>query len=173
MVDTTVNSMKSHTSTQIARFMWPARGQPGSSRPQLGPVLAPWTYQGTFVGLYMYDDGRDNWYKDPSCNNMFSSSHYSDVIMGTMASQITSLTIVYSSVYSGADQGKQHSSAPLAFVRGNHWWPVNSLHKWPVIRKMFPFEDVIMLLNIQEESYELLLKCRLICLLCRSFWFSM
>ena len=32
--------------------------------------------------------------------------HYSDVIMGESASQITSLTIVYSTVYSGADQRK-------------------------------------------------------------------
>ena len=46
--------------------------------------------------------------------------HYSDVIMNTMASQITSLTIVYSTVYSGADQRKHQSSASLAFVRGIH-----------------------------------------------------
>ena len=69
--------------------------------------------------------------------------HYSDVIMGTMASQITSLTIVYSAVYSGAEQRKHQSSASLAFVRGIHRWPVNSPHKWPVTRKMFPFNDVI------------------------------
>ena len=70
--------------------------------------------------------------------------HYSDVIMGTIASQITSLTIVYSNVYSGADQRKHQSSASLAFVLGIHQWPVNSTHKWPVTRKMFPFDDVIM-----------------------------
>ena len=52
--------------------------------------------------------------------------------------------IVYSSVYSGADQTKYQSSASLAFVRGIHWWPVNSPHKWPVTRKMFSFDDVIM-----------------------------
>ena len=67
-------------------------------------------------------------------------SHYNDVIMSAMASQITSLTIVYSIIYLGADQ----SSASLAFVRGIHRWPVNSPHKWPVTRKMFPFHDVIM-----------------------------
>ena len=60
-----------------------------------------------------------------------------------MASQITSLTIVYSTVYSGADQRKHESSASLAFVRGIHWWPVHFLHKGPVMRKMFPFDDVI------------------------------
>ena len=65
--------------------------------------------------------------------------------MDAIASQITSLTIVYSTVYSDADQRKHQSSASLAFVRGIHRWPVNSSHKWPVTRKMFPFDDVIML----------------------------
>ena len=59
-------------------------------------------------------------------------------------SQITSLTIDYSTIYSDADQSKHQSSASLAFVRGIHRGPVNSLHKWPVTRKMFPFDDVIM-----------------------------
>ena len=45
---------------------------------------------------------------------------YSDVIMSTMSSQITSLTIVYSTVYSGANERKHQSSASLAFVRGIH-----------------------------------------------------
>ena len=70
--------------------------------------------------------------------------HYRDVIMGTIASQITSLTIVYSTVYSGADQRKHQNSASLTFVRGIHRGPVNSPHKWPVTRKMLPFDDVIM-----------------------------
>ena len=72
------------------------------------------------------------------------ASHYGDVVMGTVASQITSLTIVYSTVYSDADQRKHQSSASLAFVWGIHRGPVNSPHKWPVTRKMFPFDDVIM-----------------------------
>ena len=59
--------------------------------------------------------------------------------------QITSLTFVYSTVYSGADQRKHQSSAPLAFVRGIHRGPVNYPHKWPATRKMFPFDDVIMI----------------------------
>ena len=63
--------------------------------------------------------------------------------MGTMASQITSLTIAYSSVYSGADQRKHQSSASLAFVRGIHQSPVNSPPKEPVTRIMFQFGDVI------------------------------
>ena len=70
--------------------------------------------------------------------------HYRDVIMTAIASQITSLTIVYSTVYSDADQRKHQSSASLAFVRRIHRGPVNSPHKWPVTRKMFPFDDVIM-----------------------------
>ena len=74
----------------------------------------------------------------------FFVSHYGDVIMGTIASQISSLTIVYSTVYSHADQRKHQSSASLAFVWGIHRGPVNSPHKWPVTRKMFPFDDVIM-----------------------------
>ena len=65
--------------------------------------------------------------------------------MDEIASQITSLTIVYSTVYSDEDQRKHQSSASLAFVRGIHRGPVNSPHKWPVTRKMFPFDDVIML----------------------------
>ena len=69
--------------------------------------------------------------------------YYNDVIMSAMASQITSLTIVYSTIYSGVDQRKHQSSASLAFVRGIHRWPVNSPHKWPVTRKMFSFDDVI------------------------------
>ena len=65
--------------------------------------------------------------------------------MGTVASQITSLTIVYTTVYSDADQSKHQSTpASLAFVWGIHRGPVNSPHKWPVTRKMFPFDDVIM-----------------------------
>ena len=54
------------------------------------------------------------------------SSCYSDVIMTTIASQITSLTVVYSIVYSGTGQRKHQSSASLAFVRGSHrdrWIP--------------------------------------------------
>ena len=75
---------------------------------------------------------------------MNDTKHYSDVVMGARASQIMSLTIVYSTVYSGADQRKHQRSASLAIVRRIHRWPVNSPHKWPVTRKVFPFDDVIM-----------------------------
>ena len=72
--------------------------------------------------------------------------------MGMIASQITSLTIVYSTVYSDADQRKHQSSVSLAFVLGIHPGPVNSLHKWPVRQKMFPFDDVIMELFITNRA---------------------
>ena len=78
-----------------------------------------------------------------------SMYHYHDVTMDSIASQITSLTIVYSAVYSAADQRKHQSSASLAFVRGIHRGPVNSPHKGPVTRKMFPFGDVIMTYQIR------------------------
>ena len=78
--------------------------------------------------------------------------HDYDIIMGTMASQITSLTIVYSIVYQGTDQRKHQSSAPLAFVREIHRRPVNSQHKWAVTRKMFPFDDVIMFFVSHEHT---------------------
>ena len=77
-----------------------------------------------------------------------SQGHYSNVMMSRMASQITSLTGVYSTVYSGADQRKHQSSASLAFVREIHRWAVNSHHKGSVTRKMFPFDDVIMVKRI-------------------------
>ena len=64
--------------------------------------------------------------------------------MGAMASHFTSLTVVYSSVYSGADQTEHQSSLSLAFVGGIHRWPVNSPHKWPLTQRVFPFDDVIM-----------------------------
>ena len=71
-----------------------------------------------------------------------NKSHYNDVIMTAMASQITSLDIVYSTVYWGTDQRKHQRSTSLAFVRGILRWPVSSPHKWPVTR--FPFDGVIM-----------------------------
>ena len=64
--------------------------------------------------------------------------------MGAMGSQIIILTIVHSTVYSGADQRKHQSSASLAFMQGIHRSPLNSPHKGPPTRKIFPFADVIM-----------------------------
>ena len=83
-----------------------------------------------------------------------SLDNYSDVIMSPMSSQITSLTIVFSTVYSDADQRKYQSSASLAFVRGIHRGPANSPHNWPVTWKMFPFDDVIMDKDIVKAPNE-------------------
>ena len=92
--------------------------------------------------------------------------HYNDVMISTMASQISSLTIVYWSLYSGGVQRKHQSSASLAFVRRIHRWPVNSSHKEPGTRKMFPCDDVIMnmtrhrppMILIQRES---VMRCKI------------
>ena len=67
--------------------------------------------------------------------------HYNDVIMGAIASQITS---VYSTVYSYADQRKHKSSASLAICEGNSLGTSEFPAQCPVTRKMFPFDDVIM-----------------------------
>ena len=64
--------------------------------------------------------------------------------MGAMASQITSVSIVHSTVCSGTNKRKHQSSASLPFVRGIHQGPVNSPHKRPVTQKMSPFVYVIM-----------------------------
>ena len=80
--------------------------------------------------------------------------HYNDVVMGAMASQITSLTIVYSTFYSRRRSKKDQSSASLAFVRGIPRGPVNSPHKRPVTRKISPFDDVIMGRVICSTSIE-------------------
>ena len=77
---------------------------------------------------------------------IYKIAHNNDVLMSVAASQFTSLTIAYSTVYSGADQRKHQSSASLAFVWGIQQWSVNSPHKGPVTRKMFPFDDVIMVI---------------------------
>ena len=106
----------------------------------------------------------------------FYSKHYSDVLISMMASQITSLTIVYPTVYSGTDQRKHQSSVSLSFVQGIHWSLVNSPHKWPVGWKMFPFDDIIMkchdilsdlveILNLTKDYKRWNFECLQLCLL--------
>ena len=65
--------------------------------------------------------------------------------MSATASQITG---IHSTVCSAAYQIRHQSSASLACMRGIHRWAVNSPHKGPVTRKMFPFDDVIMTTDI-------------------------
>ena len=79
-----------------------------------------WIY-GTFPASYKSPFNTWRW-KGILCRH----NHYDDVIMSAIASQIISLTIVYSTVYSDADQRKHQSCASLAFVRGIHrdrWIP--------------------------------------------------
>ena len=87
---------------------------------------------------------------------MVLTMHYTDIIISAMASQITGVLIVCSSVSSGGDQRIHQRSASLAFLRGIHRWLVDSLHKGPVTWKMFPFHDVIMEWQIyyQEEGIQ-------------------
>ena len=114
------------------------------------PLLQKWILL-RFVLLMIH--AQKDWQEAGHC--YWSGCHYDDVIMGAIGSQITSLTIVYSTVYSGADQSKHQSSASPAFVWGIHRGPVNSPHKWPVTRKMFPFYDVIMV-TFEGERHSLL-----------------
>ena len=64
--------------------------------------------------------------------------------MSAMASQITGVASACSTVCSGAHQRKHKSFVSLAFMRGIHWWPVDSPHKGLITQKMFPFDGVIM-----------------------------
>ena len=95
------------------------------------------------AAMWMQDSSIERQPKENS-KSIWRRAYYNDFIMGTIAFQITSLTIVYSTIYSDADQRKHQSSASLAFAREIHRGPVNSPHKWPLTRKMFPVEDVIM-----------------------------
>ena len=70
------------------------------------------------------------------------TSHYSDVIMSTMASQITSVFTVCSVFCSGADQRKHQNSASLAYVGGIHRGPMNPPHKGPVTQQIFSYDYV-------------------------------
>ena len=79
--------------------------------------------------------------------------YYSDVILSMMATEITGVLIVCSTVYSGTNQRKHQSfnqrkhqsSASLAFVMGIHQWPMDYPQKGPIMWQMFPFDDVSMM----------------------------
>ena len=97
-----------------------------------------------FVIFWLY-----NQFMADSCtlftNILHICLHYNGVIMPAIASQITSLTIVYSTVYPRHRSKKISKLRATGLCARNHWWPVNSPHKGPVTRKMFPFDDVIMM----------------------------
>ena len=147
-------------------------------------IMSAMTSQITGVSIICSSvgSGADQRKHQSSASLAFVPGHYIDVIMTTMASQITSLAVVYSTVFSDADQRKHQSSASLAFVWGIHrdrWiprtkaqlrekcfhlmtssrihrWPVNSQHKRPVTRKMFPFDDIIMACLVPDCVHSML-----------------
>ena len=82
-------------------------------------------------------------------------THYSEVMMSAVTSQITGVSIVYSTVCSSADQRRHQSSASLAFMRGIHRWPLNSSHKGSVTLHIFSFDDVIMCTKCVRCSYDI------------------
>ena len=71
--------------------------------------------------------------------------HYNDVIMSTMTSQITSFAIVYSTVYLMRISKKTSTPRVTGLCEGNSPLTGGFRHKGSVTRKMFPFDDVIML----------------------------
>ena len=121
--------------TQIAKFMGPTWGPSESCRPQMGPMLAPWA---TLLSGYLLLRPRAELVPDRQqlpCS--LDTCHYDGVIVGVIASQITSLTLFTQPFI--PTQIKEDIKAP-------RHWPLcgESPHKWPVTRKMFPFDDVIM-----------------------------
>ena len=131
---------------------WPSSMSPcGVTRPQwVNPsgaeAVAFCENCGLISTIAVYAPAMDwlGMYWDMFLRVFYMINHYNDVIMGMIASQITSLMIVFSSVYLDTDQRKHQSSVLLSFVWGVHRRPVNSPHKWPITRKMFPFDEVIM-----------------------------
>ena len=87
-----------------------------------------------FISIYSYL--YHNAHLSKSCCYDVHREHYSNDIMGAMASQIIKFTVVYTTIYSGADQRKHQSSASLAFMWRIHRWPMSSPHKGPVIQKI-------------------------------------
>ena len=110
-------------------------------KPSLPPLFSQQLIEGNINVSKIYASKRDP--TKPSWKGPHHTLSLQWRYNGRDASQITSLTIVYSTVYSYADQRKHQSSSSLAFVQGIYRWPVNFLHKWPVTRKMFSFDDVI------------------------------
>ena len=83
-----------------------------------------WWFETPSSSLWGHRNGEQTVPSMPNENHM--KTHYIDVIMTTITSQITSITIVYLTVYSDANQRKHQSSALLAFVCGIHrdrWIP--------------------------------------------------
>ena len=70
--------------------------------------------------------------------------HYNGVIMGAMASKITTRDSLLNRIFRRRSK-KAWKHRVTGLCGGIHRWPVNSTHTWPVTRKMLPFDDVIMI----------------------------
>ena len=83
------------------------------------------------------------WITSGWCVYVMGFTHYIDVIMTTVASQITSSHLFTQSFIQ--TQIKENAKAPRHWpLCGTSPGPVNYPHKGPVTRKMVPFDDVIM-----------------------------
>ena len=94
---------------------------------------------------------------------MGRACHYSDVIKGTITSQITSLTTAYSTVYSETDEKNQKLRVTGLCAGNSPGRPVNSPHKCPVTRKIFPFDDYIMHVIVDVQYRQIQTNTHLIC----------
>ena len=92
-----------------------------------------------YIPLGVYHTGRFNAMRPIQTIVMHAQSiHYDGIIMSTVAYLITGVSIICSTVCSGADQRKHQSSTSLVCVRGIHRWPLDSPHKGTVTRKKVP-----------------------------------
>ena len=83
-------------------------------------------------------------------SNEKSSLHWCHMII--MASWFTGNLTVCSTVVHSDIKGNIIALDYWPFVKGIHWWPVDSLHKGPVMWKVFPCHDVIMTLTSSSSS---------------------
>ena len=118
------------------------------------------TSTGSFSHSSFLPTGRLPWNGRLANQGLMSSIHYNDVIMSAMAFQFTSLTIVYSTAYSR--RIKETSRLRVTDLCGGiHRWPLNSPHKGPVTRKIFPFDDSIeKTSNWYHASESMLIDCQ-------------
>ena len=92
-------------------------------------------------------------------------THYIDVIMTTMASQITSPTVV---CLFRRWSKKKSKLRVTGLLRGSHRGQVNSPHKWPVTRKMFPSDDVI----VWNHNHNTTKHNKTVCIICGRYSIS-
>ena len=85
--------------------------------------------------------------------NILTNDWDAAVFVVVVAAAATVVVTVAVATSTSDAQRKHQSSTSLAFVRGIHRWPVNSPHKGPVTRKMFPFDDVIMMDEFHDVTY--------------------